>query len=118
MKLIGKLDDALVYEVDRGQYIVVDPETKRWTVTWSWYAQLGRACDSFTKLEHSEEDDECLDVIEDNLPEMLDALNALDDEGKSKIRGEYMEEQDDFYEGLDENREYNWYSGYEDEIEG
>lgn len=118
MKLIGKMDDFFVYEVDDGQYIVVDPEEKRWTVTWSWYAQLGRACDRFTKLENSEEDEKCLDVIEDNLPEMLDALNAIADDGGDDIREQFLKEQTEFYDELDDNREYDWYSGYTDEIEG
>ena len=115
MKLIGKLDDMLVYEVERGKYIIVDPETGRWTVEWTWFGQLGRTCDTFTKLSEDADDEKGLEVIETNKSAILERLNDLE-KSDDDIGQEYLKEQDEFYDSLEENREYDSYYGkYSDE---
>lgn len=49
MRLIGLLDDAPVFEFERGKYIAVNPDSEQWMVMWCWFAYLGRNCDTFTK---------------------------------------------------------------------
>lgn len=116
MKLIGKLDDNLVYEVDRGQYIVVNPDSDRWTVEWLWYGQLGKWCDRFTKCGEDENDEKCLEIIENNKDEIRKQLNRAYESVDSDVGKEFLDEQDEFYDWLDENREYDWNFGYVDQI--
>ena len=110
MKLIGKLDDMLVYEVTRGKYIIVDPNSGRWNTEWTWYGQLGRYCDTFTKCSEDKEDERCVEVIQENKDKILEALNRLKDTDDD-IGKEYLKEQDEFYDRLEEGREFDWSDG-------
>ncbi len=113
MQLIGKMDDYLVFEVERGKYIVVEPDSGRWSVEWTWYGQLGKWCEDFTKCNHDEDEGKCLEVIEKNKDEILERLNDL--ERDDEISEEFLSEQDEFYDQLEEGREYDWFSGYQEE---
>lgn len=115
MKMIGKLDEAPVFEVDRGQYVVVNPETGRWMVTWTWYGNLGRNFDTFMKCSSCDEEDACLEIIEKDKEDILKQLNAVADNLGEEEDNEILDEQDEFYDSLDENREYDWFEGYSDE---
>ena len=117
MQLIGKMDDKPVYEFDEGQYVIVDPESERWMVTWSWYGNLGRTFDTFEKCSECEEDEKCLSIISDNKEQILDQLNDAYENAQDDIGKKLLKAQEDFYNFLEENREYDWFSGYSDEQE-
>ena len=117
MRLIGKLDDMPVYEFDRGQYVIVNPETERWMVTWTWFGNFGRNFDTFEKCSGGDEDEKCISIIERNKEDILEQLNEVADNTKSEIGESYLKEQDEFYDALEEGREYDYYDGYTDEIE-
>ena len=117
MRLIGKMDDKPVYEFDRGQYVIVDPETERWMVTWAWFGNFGRNFDMFEKCTECEEDEKCISVIDKNKEDILKQLNAVADNIDSDIGKELLKEQEEFYEALEDGREYDYYDGYTDEIE-
>ena len=111
MRLIGKLDDFLVYEVDDGKYIIVSPESGKWKAEWTWYGQLGRWCDTFTKCSEDENDLKCVEIIEKNKEKVLEALNKLKDIEQDDIGEEYLKEQKEFYERLSDGMEYDWFKG-------
>jgi len=117
MKMIGKLDGVPVFEVDRGQYVIVNPEAERWMVTWTWYGNLGRNFDTFEKAESCDEEDACMEIIEKNKEDILKQLNAVADNLGGEEEDELLSEQDEFYDSLDSNREYSWFDGYIDEQE-
>ncbi len=117
MKLIGKIDDLPVYEFDEGQYVIVNPESERWMVTWVWYGNLGKNFDTFVKCQECEEDDKCIEIIEKNKEDILDRLNDAFENSRSENGKEFLKEQKEFYDSLEEGREYDWYSGYLDEEE-
>ena len=110
MKLIGKLDDMLVYEVSRGKYVIIDPERERWMADWTWYGQLGRFCDTFTKCSEDEDELKGVEVIEKNKDKILEALNNLP-EADDEIGKDYLKEQDEFYDSLEDGREFDWSDG-------
>ncbi len=108
MKLLGKLDGSPVYEFDRGQYVIINPNRGKWMATWLWSGYLGKYYDTFMKCSDCEEDEKCLNIIDDNKESILVQLervykNAEDNE-------EELEEQDRFYDALKEGETYSWYS--------
>ena len=111
MRLLGIMDDYLVYEVDRGQYIIVDPETKRWTAEWTWYGQLGRWCDRFTKCSVADGEGKALEVIADNAEDILERLNKFAEDEDDDFRNTFLNEQEEFYNELEDGREYDWSDG-------
>ena len=116
MKLIGKIDGLPVYEFDEGQYVIVNPRSKKWMVTWIWFGNLGRNFDTFVKCGECEEDGECVEIIEKNKDEILDRLNDAYENAQSEEGKEFLKEQKEFYDSLEEGRKYDWYSGYLDEV--
>ena len=117
MKMIGKLDDLPLFEIAEGKYITVNPENDTFTPMWSWYATLGRWSDNFVKCEDDPEEMHCLDVIEQHREDIVRILNSYDDEIASEDGKAMLEEQRNFYEWLEEDREYNYFDGYTDEVE-
>ncbi len=109
MKLIGKLDSSLVYEMDRGQYVIVDPDTKRYIVTWTWFGLLGRNYDTFTKCDTADEDDECLAIIEENLESIARKLSDVFGNVDTEDGQEWLKDQDEFYNALEDGQVYNWF---------
>ena len=117
MKYIGKLDDLPVYEFKRGAYVIVNPESEKVITTWNWLGNLGRNFDTFIKGGENPDDEKCVEVIEKNKDRIIKQVkdyheNAESDEGK-----EWLDEQDAFYDNLDEGREYDYIEGaYSDEL--
>ena len=110
MKYIGMLDGLPVYEVKRGAYLIVNPETERVIATWLWYGTLGRNYDTFMRGGENPDDEKCVEIIEKNMESLLKRLNDVaenaEDDGK-----EFLDEQDEFYDSLEEGREFDWMSG-------
>ena len=117
MKLIGKLDDLPVFEVEEGKYISVNPKNETCRTMWCWYAVLGKWADTFVKCTEDAEEVHCLHVIEQYKEEVAESLNSYEDAIKSEDGREMLEAQRDFYEWLDEDREYDYFNGYSDEEE-
>ena len=117
MKLIGKIDDAPLFEVDEGKYISGNPHNETCRPMWCWFMNMGRWADTFVKCSESEDELHCLDVIEKNKEKLAEALNSFDDEVQSADGQEMLKEQQKFYDWLEEGREYNWFEGYTDEEE-
>lgn len=115
MNLIGKLDGMPVFEIERGMYAAVDVNDGRCVPMWSWYANLGRWNDSFEKCSSCEEELACIDLIEKNQEMLLKAFNSYSDKLQSEEGQKFLDGQDEFYNWLESDREYNWFSGYEDE---
>lgn len=109
MKLIGKLDSSLVYEMDRGQYVIVDPDTKHYVVTWTWLGLLGRNFDMFMKCDTADEDDECLAIIEENLESIARKLSDVFGNVDTEDGQEWLKDQDEFYNALEDGQVYNWF---------
>lgn len=117
MKMIGKLDESPVFEVEEGKYIAVSPERETCMPMWSWYAVLGKWAETFEKCSESPDELRCLDLIEQNKEQLAEALNSYADEVASEGGKVMLEEQKEFYDWLEDNREYNYFEGYTDEIE-
>ena len=96
MKLIGKLDESLVYEVERGKYIIVvideDTGESRCEVTTDWTNPLGRFAWSFTKCESDEKEPQCLEAIEAHKEEIAEKLNSIDESLKNEEFAEWVRE--------------------------
>ncbi len=106
MRMLGLLDDKPVFEIDRGKYVIVNPENKKWTVTWLWSGMLGRNYDSFKKCSECEDEKECLKILGDNrdaIVKRLDRVYANVKDGK-----EYLDDQDRFYESLKDGETYSF----------
>ena len=117
MKLIGKIDDLPLFEVEDGKYIAVNPVKETCTPMWSWYAVLGKWADTFVKCTDDEEEVHCLKVIEQYKEAVVEKLNSYEEQIESDDGKEMLEAQREFYEWLDEGREYNYFDGYTDEEE-
>lgn len=117
MKLIGKLDGLPLFEIEEGKYIAVNPDTETCKVLWSWLAVLGRWYDTFEKCEECEDEVACLHLIEQNKEELAEHLTTIEKEKESDDFQEWMEKQQEFYDWLDSNREYDFTEGYVDEEE-
>ena len=115
MKYIGKLDDLPVYEFKRGAYVIVDPEDEKVITTWVWLGNLGKNFDTFTKGGENPDDDRCVEIIEKNKDKIIDRLMEIDPDDEDEE--EWLKEQDEFYESLDEGREYDYLEGdYSDNL--
>ncbi len=114
MRLIGLLDDAPVFEFERGKYVTVNPDSEQWMVMWCWFAYLGRNCDTFTKCTKCEHLNKSIAIIEKNKEKIKEELDAVCMDTESKFRAEFLDEQDNFYNWLENDRTYDWFEGYED----
>ena len=96
MKLIGKLDESLVYEVERGKYIIViyDEEEGdgRCEVTSNWTNPLGRFAWSFTKCETDEKEPVCIDIISEHKSEIAQKLSQIDEFMKNEEYAQWVTE--------------------------
>lgn len=117
MKLIGKMDGVPVFEIEEGKYVTVNPDTESCKVLWSWYAVLGRWCDTFEKCTECEEEEACLHLIERNKEELAEHLNSIGKQSEADDFRKWMDAQRDFYDWLEPNREYDYLVGYTDEEE-
>ena len=92
MKLIGKLDESLVYEIDRGKYIIViidEDSGNQWIdVTSNWTNPLGRFAWSFTKCSSDPKEEACLKLIEERKGYIAEKLEQID---KMMEREDYAE---------------------------
>lgn len=108
MRLLGKLNENPVFEVDEGQYVIVNPKNGRWNTTWAWSGLLGRNYDSFTKCSGCEEEDKCLEIIRKNRDLVLDRLEIVSENAKSPDGKRVLEKQKEFYDSLEEGKKYIW----------
>ena len=114
MRLIGLLDGTPVFEFKRGKYVAVIPDSERWMVMWCWFGHLGRNCDTFTKCTQYEHLDKSIEIIEKNKEIIEEELNDVCMNSDTEFCAKVLDEQDTFYNWLEENRTYNWFEGYED----
>lgn len=117
MKMIGKLDESPLFEVEEGKYISVSPSQEKCMTMWCWYAVLGKWAETFEKCSEDPEELHCLDLIEKNKEEIAENLKGYEDEAASEDGRKMLEAQREFYEWLDEGREYSYFDGYLDENE-
>ena len=105
------LDELPVYELKRGAYVVVNPETERVMTTWVWFGNLGRNYDTFMKGGENPDDDKCVEVIEKNKDKILRSLEGFDEIAESDDGQEFLDEQEKFYDSLEEGKTYDYFSG-------
>ena len=117
MEFIGKLDGMPVFEINRGNYIAVDAAERKYYTMWCWFANLGKWNDSFEKCSFCDDEELCLDIIEENIKDITEKMNGYQKNIDSEDGQKFLEEQDNFYQWLESNREYNWFDGYTDEEE-
>ena len=83
LKLIAKIDDALVYEAGEGKYITVlcgqDGENGRVQINIPWTNPLGRFAFSVTKCSSDPLEDEAIKVIEQNKDKIVERLADVDE---------------------------------------
>lgn len=115
MRFIGKIDGLPLFEFEEGMYVAVDSENRKVYPMWCWFASLGKWNDEFMKCGSCEDEQECLDVIQENKSIIKDAFNSYVDDLESEDAKEFLEEQEKFYNWLESDRVYNWFDGYEDE---
>ena len=116
LRIIGKVDGMPLFELEEGKYIAVDTEKGRHIEMWSWYGKLGRYFDTFEKCDTAEDEDEALEIIRNNLSVIVKNLNELAENADDDVGKVYLAEQKQFYDGLETDREFDWYNGkYSDE---
>ena len=94
LKLIAKVEESPVFEVDRGMYIIVkldgdrteNRDLSRCEVTPCWTNPLGRFAWYCSKCGSDPSEDECIKLIEKNKDYILESLNKL-----SEVYKEYPE---------------------------
>ena len=111
MKYIGKLDDYPVYEFRRGAYVIVDPRSERVMPTWAWFGNLGRNYDTFIKGGENPDDDKCIVAIEKGKDKILRQIESFDRNAESENGQDFLDEQEEFYEKLEDGRIFDWYKG-------
>lgn len=85
LKLIAKVEESPVFEVDCGMYIIVkldgnrteDRDLSRCEVTACWTNPLGRFAWYCSKCSSDPSEDECIKLIEKNKDYILESLNKL-----------------------------------------
>ena len=117
MKVIGLMDGLPVFEIDRGKYVAVDVRKGKCYTMWNWYMQLGKWSDSFEKRSDIPNEEECLNLIEADKEDIVKNFGRYEKMAESEEGKQALEEQEDFYEWLTDDREYNWFDGYTDEEE-
>lgn len=118
MKLLGKIENSLVYEVARGQYIIVsyDEESgrERYEVTNVWSNPLGRFAWEFTKCSSAPGmEDKCLEIIRKNKSQIAEKLKALSeaaerDEELARMNEETLTELDEKLASMEEGEVWDW----------
>ena len=103
------MDNLRVYELKRGAYVIVDPNSGRVATTWVWFGNLGRNCDTFTKGGENPDDEKCVELIVKNKDDILRKLDGFEDNVESEEGKDFLDEQDEFYDGLEEGREFDWW---------
>ena len=116
MKLLGKIEESLVFEYERGRYIIVyvdeENEESRWEVTPVWSNPLGRFAWHFTKCSSDPKEQDCLDVIRENKSEIVERLNELNavwaDKDRAEMFGDVLDELDETLDSLKEGEVWTW----------
>lgn len=117
MKVIGKMDGLPLFEVDRGKYIAVNLKKGKCHTMWSWYANMGKWADDFEKCSDIPDELECLNLIEQDKEDIVEVFSKYEKDINSEDGQQMLDDQEEFYNWLDEDREYNWFDGYTDEEE-
>ena len=110
LKLIAKIDDALVYEVGEGKYITVfcgeNGKKGKVQVNIPWTNPLGRFVFSVTKCSSDPMEDEAIKVIEENKAKIVERLSAIDemyDKHPEKLE-QVVEESNNWLDDLEEGK--------------
>ena len=117
MKYLGLFNGLPLYEIVKGTYVIINVEHENVMFSRYWLGHLSRYGETFTRGGENPDDEKCIEIIEKNKDRILEAAEdfskGLDsDEMKAEFK-----QQDDFYNWLEEGREYNCYSGkYSDEM--
>lgn len=88
LKLIAKVEESLVFEVERGMYIIVFPGDKeraegRCEVTPCWTNPLGRFAWYCSKCSSDPKEDKCIEIIEKNKDRIFENLKELEEAYKN-----------------------------------
>ena len=104
MKMIGKMDGLPVFEFERGKYVAVNLKDEKCFTMWSWFSNMGRWADTFEKCEDCPDELECLNLIEQDKEDIVKNFNKYEDDVNSEDGKEILEEQERFYDWLDDDR--------------
>lgn len=116
LKMIGRLDDMPLFEVEKGRYIVIDVNRGRYQTMWTWYGYLGKFFDEFEKCTECPEERDCLKIIELHLSDIVNEFNRRELDFEDEETAAYFNDQEKFYDWIEPNRKFDYYSGkYEDE---
>jgi len=124
MKLLGKIEESLVFEYERGKYIIVfydeDSGQERVEVTSNWSNPLGRFAWHFTKCSSDPRESKCLSIISKNKSDVVSRLNELNElyQNNEEFRRDVesdLDELDDVLEEMGEGDVWNWEEDDEDE---
>lgn len=95
LKLIAKVEESLVFEVERGMYIIVFLSDEKRVegkceVTPCWTNPLGRFAWYCSKCSSDPKEDKCVELIEKNKDKIFEGLRELKEvyENHPKLRGE------------------------------
>lgn len=117
MKYLGLFNGMPLYEIVKGTYVMVNVENESVLFSRYWLGHLDRYGDTFTKGGENPNDEKCIEIIEKNKDSILKAVEAFSDGLDTEEAEAEFKEQDNFYNSLEEGREYNCYMGkYSDEI--
>ena len=115
MKLIGKIEGSLVYEMGRGRYVIVSCEEdgrERWEVTPVWSSPLGRFAWTFTKCSSDPREARCLEILKrdkDAINKELEKLNRLwaKDETEESL-GPVLDELEEKLDSMEDGEVWDW----------
>ena len=116
VKYLGLFNGLPLYEIVRGAYVIVDPEEKKILLSGNWFGHLDRYGETFTKGGENKDDDKCIEIMRKNKDEILGLARAANERVEENEADGLFDGQDEFYNWLEERREYNCYAGkYSDE---
>lgn len=116
MKYLGLFNGMPLYEIVKGTYVMVNVEDERILFSSYWLGHLDRYGVTFTRGGENPDDEKCIEIIEKNKDRILKAVEEFSNGLDSEEMDAEFKQQDDFYNWLEEGREYDCYRGkYSDE---